>query len=247
MKKLLIAAMSILIITAFSACGSSTSTEETTPETTAEASAETTAAKTPAEPEVETTNEVETTTEAETESATEAVAAESIYRGNGYTIDVDSDVWVDFSSYIEEVSKYADEKDLGLNITSEDIQNVGDSMFMYLPNPEVNFNVTRTEIGDLGADFDLSLYGDLMENQYSQINGCTYLGDEVITVNGNKCLKLDIAASAEVFGNDLKMSQYVFLNGTIQYVVTYTAGVDSYDSALPDFEKMLNTITFNDN
>lgn len=254
MKKIIAAVMSVFIVTAFSACGntdSGSASEETTSAAETTTAAETTQAETTeaAETTAAETTAAETTTEAETTAVNPdeaaAIAAEgALYQGDGYTVKINSEKWMDFSAYVDEISKLADEKDLGFDISAEDIQNTNDGMFFYVPDMSINFNFGVTEIGDVGEGFDISLFGDVMELQYGQIDGCTYLGDEVINVNGYECLKMDIATSAELYGAEMKMSQYMFIHGTKQYVATYTAAEGSYDNGITDFEAMLNTIVF---
>lgn len=245
MKKLLIAAMSILIITAFSACGSSTSPEETTAETTAEAAAEITEAETSAETESETTTEAETTTETETE--TEA-ASTNVFRGNGYTLSIDSETWMDASEYISLVAQWAENTDSAqdIDLTAEDMENASDAMFYHTGISGTNFNVVITEVGNVGVlDKEmLEMLGEAVKTQYSNMTGFIFESYEIVKVNGYDSLKINMSTDAAVFGAELKMTAYMFYNGTKQYVITYTAGVESYDSGFADFETVLDSFTF---
>ena len=228
MKKLFIAAMAVLTITALSACGNESAVNDETTASSTTAAAEEVAAE---------------DTEA-TEETDAAVADGENFQGTGYTLAVDSEKWLDMTEYIEEISKTAEDMDIVEGFDAESLNNMGDAMFYYSADMASNFNVVTQEVGDLGDNFDMSLLNDVIEAQYSQISGCTYLGGEVITVNGYDCFKAEISADASVFGADLKMAQCMFINGTSQYVVTFTASTENFDSVYPEFEAVLNSLTF---
>jgi len=67
----------------------------------------------------------------------------------------------------------------------------------------------------------------------------TYLGDETVTVNGLEALKVDIDMAGT-----MKMTQYIFIENGTQYGLTYTAASEEYDNCLADFEKVVNSISF---
>lgn len=251
MKKILIAAMTASILMAFTACTDSESTSSAADSSAAEITTTTTAETTTTTEETTTTTAETTPAPEETSAAEESTSADEntedgVYTGKGYTITVDPTVWADASAAISAVGDYAEEADV-LDVTSEDIQNANDGMFMYIPDAAVNFNIVATEIGSLyGDDTDMSLFGNIMETQYGAMDGCEYLGDEVIKINGYNCLKVEIKASAEVFGADMKMAQYLFLHNGYEYVLTYSAAAESYDAAFSDFETVLNSFTYAD-
>lgn len=250
-KKIFAAVLALLTAASMAACGGGgtggngvndvpevTVSEETT-------KTEATTEK-PVETVPETEAETETETEAETEAETEndkgnASAAGDVYRGKGYTINVDSKKWADASEYIKLISEYSANLDIGLDISAEDIENLNDGMFFHTDLSGSNFNIVCNEIGDLGADFDISMFAGLMEEQYKAA-GITYLGDEVVKHNGKNWLKIEVEVTES--GTDMKMLQYMALNGVNQYVITYTSNKDNYDKALSDFEAVFDSFEF---
>ncbi|MDE6747161.1 MAG: hypothetical protein K2J72_11105 [Oscillospiraceae bacterium] len=188
----------------------------------------------------------ETETEAETEAETEkadgnASAAGDVYKGTGYTINVDPAKWADASAYIKLISEYSSELDISMNVSAEDIENLNDGMFFHADLSGSNFNIVCNEIGDLGADFDISMFAGLMEEQYTAL-GMTYLGDDVVEHNGKNWLKIEV--EVEESGTAMRMLQYMALNGVNQYVITYTSDKDNYDKALSDFEDVFASFKF---
>lgn len=243
-KKVFAAVLAVLTAASMAACGNgetvgndvsdaTTSAEMAEPDSETEANAET--------PE-------ETESESETESETEndeenAPASADVYIGTGYTINVDPEKWTDASDYIKLISEYSAEMDTGLDVSAEDIENLNDGMFFHASLTGSNFNIVCNEIGDLGSDFDISQFAGLMEEQYDAA-GMTYLGDDVIEHNGKNWLKVEV--EAEQSGTAMKMLQYMALNGVNQYVITYTADKDNYDSVLSDFEAVFDSFKFNE-
>ncbi|MBD5139289.1 MAG: hypothetical protein HDT24_08275 [Ruminococcus sp.] len=252
-KKIFAAILAVLTAASMAACGSGETggndgndvPDVTVSYETTESDSETEAAtEAPVEtvPETETESETEAETEAETENAEEnASAAGDVYSGTGYTINVDSGKWVDASGYIKLISEYSANMDTGLNVSAEDIENLNDGMFFHADLSGSNFNIVCNEIGDLGADFDISMFAGLMEEQYAAA-GITYLGDEVVEHNGKNWLKIEV--EMEQSGASMKMLQYMTLNGVNQYVVTYTSDKDNYDKALSDFEEVFDSFKF---
>ncbi|MDE7302213.1 MAG: hypothetical protein K2N60_02710 [Oscillospiraceae bacterium] len=247
-KKIFAAILAVLTAASMAACGSGetggndvndvTVSEKTTEETT-EKPVETV-------PETEAESETETETEAETEAETEndegnASAAGDVYSGTGYTMTVDSEKWVDASGYIKLISEYSANLDMGLDVSAEDIENLNDGMFFHADLSGSNFNIVCNEIGDLGADFDISMFAGLMEEQYTAA-GMTYLGDEVIKHNGKNWLKVNVEVTES--GTAMKMLQYMTMNGVNQYVITYTSDKGNYDKALSDFEAVFDSFEF---
>ena len=248
-KKIFAAIFAVLTAASMAACGNGETggndgndvPDVTVSYETTESDSETEAAT---EAPVETVPETETEseTEAETENAEEnASAAGDVYSGTGYTINVDSGKWVDASGYIKLISEYSANMDTGLNVSAEDIENLNDGMFFHADLSGSNFNIVCNEIGDLGADFDISMFAGLMEEQYAAA-GMTYLGDEVVKHDGKNWLKVDV--EMEQSGASMKMLQYMTLNGVNQYVVTYTSDKDNYDKALSDFEEVFDSFKF---
>ena len=248
-KKIFAAILAVLTTASMAACGNGETggndgndvPDVTVSYETTESNSET---ETTTEDPVETVPETETEeeTEAETENAEEnASAAGDVYSGTGYTINVDPTKWADASAYLKLISEYSAEMDTGLDVSAEDIENLSDGMFFHADLSGSNFNIGCNEIGDLGADFDISMFAGLMEEQYTAA-GMTYLGDEVIEHNGKNWLKVSV--ETEQSGASMKMLQYMTLNGVNQYVITYTADKDNYDKSLSDFEDVFASFKF---
>ncbi|MBQ5317860.1 MAG: hypothetical protein J6K17_02045 [Oscillospiraceae bacterium] len=181
-----------------------------------------------------------------TETSSEAVS--EIYEGNGYTIEIDSSKWMDVTEYIDTIAEMAEGHDAAknLNITAEDLKGMSDAMYYYKDDNSVNFNIMVSEIGDVG-EIDKDMLEQLavaMESQYEAMTGYSYQGYEVLEANGNPALKVNLSTDAQVYGEELKMSVYMIFNGTKQYGFTYTAKTDSYDKVFPEFEAIVNSVSF---
>lgn len=238
-KKIFAAVFAVLTAASMAACGNGeTGGNDVNDVPDATVSEETTKADADTEKPVETVPE----TEAETEKAGgNASAAGDVYKGTGYTINVDSEKWADASEYIKLISEYSANLDMGLDVSAEDIENLNDGMFFYTDLSGTNLNIVCNEIGDLGADFDISMFAGLMEEQYTAL-GMTYLGDDVVENNGKNWLKIEVELTES--GTAMKMRQYMALNGVNQYVITYTSNKDNYDKALSDFEAVFDSFEF---
>ena len=79
-----------------------------------------------------------------------------------------------------------------------------------------------------------------MEESYSAVEGYNFLGWESVVINGSDCLKCGL--EVEQLGITVRMQQYMFLKNGLQTVFTLTASDDSFETVLPDFEEMMNTI-----
>lgn len=244
-KKIFAAVLAVLTAASMAACGNGeTGGNDVNDVPDATVSEETTKTEADTEKPVETVPETET--EAETEAKTEnaggnASAAGDVYSGTGYTMTVDSGKWADASAYIKLISEYSSELDISMNVSAEDIENMNDGMFFHADLSGSNFNIVCSEIGDLGADFDISMFAEVMQEQYTAM-GMTYLGDEVINHNGKNWLKVNVEVNES--GTAMKMLQYMTMNGFNQYVITYTADKDNYDKSLYDFEAVFDSFEF---
>jgi len=233
MKKILIALMTVLALTAFTACESKD--VGTAEETTVSVSEETT---------VET--KAETTTEAETTAETEPEVVEDIelFEGTGYTLEIDGEKWLDGTAYLDHIAKLAENTDMGQNfdLTAEDMENVGDAIYYHTSNGS-NFNVTVVELGVEIDDATLVQIAAAIEEQYNSVAGCKCGDYELINVNGYRALKFVITNDA-VIDRPVKLNAYLFYPGTKQVCVTFTAGASDFDETVVDFEEVLNTISF---
>ncbi len=234
MKKLLAAVTAILMMSALTACGNDGGTAEVMDETTSAA----VQSEAPAETQEETEAETDTETEAESETETEEASDNSdIYAGNGYTVNVDSEKWVDASEYIKMISEYAEENGLSENLTAEEIQGMNDGMFYHTSNDGTNFNIVSNPIGNTDG-VKIADAADELKAQYEAM-GINWVSHEVVEINGIEWLKIDVTSNMQ--GTDMKMLQCMALSDGNQYVITYTADTDKYDSAISDFEDVLNS------
>lgn len=269
MNRIIAAAAALLMALSFSACSSedeslqenadpSVTSIEASDETTAETKASVTEKDTEIEKTEETTAEKSETeeasaTEAETEAsssvttdaATEAVS-EDIFQGDGYTLIIDGEKWMDYSEYIYEISQLAEEMLELENITAEDISKVAKGVYIRKDNLNVNFNIGVTDLGGNVEDIGYDVYRDMMKEHYESQDGVKYIGDEIFDANGIDCLKLTVETTSDDLNTHNKVSQYIFLHGTAQYVFTFTAEYSHYDSELAEFEKIVKSIEFTD-
>jgi len=246
MKKILITLMTVFALTAFTACESKD--VETAEKTTTASIAEETTAATEAETttEVSMATEAETTTEKETEAATEAEVVEDIelFKGTGYTLEIDGEKWLDGTEYLDRIAKLAENSDVGqsFELTAEDVKNMGDAIYYHTSNGS-NFNVTVVELGVEIDDATLVQIAAAIQEQYNSIAGCKCGDYELVNVNGHRALKFEITNDA-VSSNHAKLNAYLFYPGTKQVCVTFTAGASDFDETVVDFEEVLNTISF---
>ena len=243
MNKILITLMTVLAITAFTACESKN--VETAEDTTASVAEETTAA-TEAETTTEATTEAKTTTEKETEAETESEVVEDIelFKGTGYTLEIDGDKWLDGTEYLDRIAKLAENSDVGqsFELTAEDVKNMGDAIYFNISNGS-NFNVTVAELGVEVDDETIVQIAAVIQEQYNSIAGCKCGDYELVNVNGYRALKFEITNDA-VDSTTVKLNAYLFYPGTKQICVTFTSGASDFDETVVDFEEVLNTISF---
>lgn len=246
MKKILIALMTILALTAFTACESKD--VETAEETTASAAEETTA-ETETETTTEAIKETETTAEKKIETETEVEAVEDTeeFVGTGYRLIIDGEKWLDGMEYIELIAKLAENTDAAkdLNITADDLNDMGDVFYYHTSNGS-NFNVAVAEVGDVSVfdDTVLEQLAELMQEQYNSMTGYACEGYEFVDVNGCKAIKFVLTADGPLAGTALKLNAYLIYHDTKQIALTYTAAASNFDETVDDFEEVLNSISF---
>lgn len=219
--------------------------ETTVPEETTAVPADTTAEITTA------ATTVAETTAATTQATTQAVSAVSTVKGNGYSFKVDSAKWMDITAYIDVISKEAEK--LGqnkINISAEQIKAANDYIYFHANNRNVIINVASTKVGDTSnVDFSNAaikmIFSETMREQYEKV-GFTYVGDKVSKVAGKNCFVMTIEAPKSVTGGayDAKSNAYVFFVGEYQYVITYTAPKQDFDTYKGDFDAVLSTFAF---
>lgn len=238
MKKILVTLMTVLALTAFTAC---VSKEVKTDDeiTTVSVSEET------AETDVETTKATEKVTEAETEA--EVVEDTEIFVGRGYTLLIDGEKWLDGEEYMDLISKMAENTEAAqfAGLSAEEMKNMSDALFFHADNSS-NFNITVTDVGNVGelSDDMLNQLAELMVEQYASMPGYTFEKYDIVEVNGYTALKFMITSENGV--NTLRMNSYIFYKGTKQVVITYTVADSKFDDTIAEFEKVLNTIELTD-
>ncbi len=274
MKKIFLICMTAVMLMSFTACtkkaenevpDTTTSVAEELPEYTAD-TRETTVAEETEIPEettvpeettavpADTTAEITTaaTTAAETTAATtqKAVSSVSTFKGNGYSVKVDGSKWIDVTAYIDIISKDAEKLGQNVNITAEQIKAANDAIYFNSKNINANFNLASTQVGDTSS-IDLSntqiknLFSQSMKQQYEKA-GFQYVSDKVSKVAGKNCLIVTVKAPKSIIGgnSDAIAECYIFFVGDYQYVITYTAPMEDFNTYKSDFNEVLNSLTF---
>lgn len=178
------------------------------------------------------------------ETGTKSAEADNgnLYSGNGYTVEVDSEKWMDASEYVKMLSEYAEDNNLTQNLTAEDFQNMNDGMFYHTNGDGTNFNIVCNAVGNTDG-VRIGDGAEIMKEQY-EAAGITWLDSEVVTINGLEWLKINVEMSME--GTNMKMLQCMALANGNQYVVTYTSGKDLFDACRSDFDEVMNSFKFSE-
>jgi len=249
-KKIFAAVLAVLTAASMAACGNgetggndgngdasvTVSEEITENKTETEANTETV-------PETETESETESETEQETEAENGNADAEGdIYSGDGYTMVVDGEKWMDASELLEMISEYSAELDTGLDVSAEDIQNMNDGVFYHTNQDGTNFNIVKTEVGNTG-DVDLSQLAEALKQQYEAV-GMIWLDHDINEFDGREWL--GVYVETNLSGMDTKMLQYFAIKDGSEYVITYTAGKDLFDAVRSDFDAVMNSFKFSE-
>jgi len=249
-KKIFAAVLAVLTAASMAACGNgetggndgngdasvTVSEEITENKTETEANTETV-------PETETESETESETEQETEAENGNADAEGdIYSGDGYTMVVDGEKWMDASELLEMISEYSAELDTGLDVSAEDIQNMNDGVFYHTNQDGTNFNIVKTEVGNTG-DVDLSQLAEALKQQYEAV-GMIWLDHDINEFDGREWL--GVYVETNLSGMDTKMLQYFAIKDGSEYVITYTAGKDLFDAGRSDFDAVMNSFKFSE-
>lgn len=175
----------------------------------------------------------------------QAAEGHSVYNGNSFAFSYDPAKWSDMAAALDGVGDAAAE--LGVEISDEQIQEMNDGVFVYVPDQSVNFNVVVNEGGHNGKKVDYAAVAEEMESQYGAMTGIDFLGYETVQINGYEYLKLKIQVSEAVFGVGMKMEQYAFFTKDKNYVITFTAAGSSYDGAAGAFSDVLATFVYDEN
>ena len=244
MKKILAGCLAMTMIFAFTSCSKDNDSESKS-ETTTTSAAETT---TTAEEETSTTtteaiDEVSIAEDDSSESKNDTEVSGDVYVGDGYTLNIDETKWTDRSSSTNDIAEYTEDMDTGLDVSADQMSSLVDCIFMYNADGMSNFNIV-TQASAFTEDMDYSLLDSSFESQYASMTGCTYKGSETVEINGYKSLKVTIEMSADVYGLEQTVTQYLFFGNGLQVVISFTTQTDSYDTVYPDFEDILNTFSF---
>ena len=260
MKKNIIAAVMIssLLLTA---CGEVTG--DTAETSAAEQTSETTSAAADTETSAEETSETtEETTESETEEVTESEApdeteadesdsesadGEKTYEGDIYTLKYDESKWMSAIDYMdmEAVGQEVADTIGSDRFSSDDIAAMYSGVVICLDDPQVSFNVVLQDFGydllEMGVDLDM--LEQATASQYAQVESYRFVGSEMTTVNGHDAVRLEVESDLED-GTVMKGTQFAFIIGSYEAVISYTAASDKYDTYYLEFEKVLNTLEF---
>lgn len=246
-KKIFAAVLAVLTAASMAACGNGETggnggndvPDVTVSEETTEAKTET--KETDAETESETEAESETEQETEDEDGDTADSGD-IYKGSGYTMVIDGEKWLDASEYLKMVSEYSAELNTDLDVSAEDIQNMNDGMFYHTNQDGTNFNIVKTDVGDVG-DMYIGDLSDVLKQQY-EAAGMIWLDYEINEFDGEDWLGVYVETSLS--GVDMKMLQYFAIKDGSEYVITYTAGKDLFDAGRSDFDEVMNSFKFSE-
>ncbi|MGN1136547.1 MAG: hypothetical protein ACI4SF_10045 [Oscillospiraceae bacterium] len=245
-KKIYTAAVAVLLALSMTACGNGGDSAENETSAVATTSEETTTKAKTTTATLETTTAEETTTTAEETSAASETAetnGDNLFHGDGYTLSVDPEVWIDCTDYFKSAglaSDVAEEDDV--DYSEDEVQNMFNAVFVHTSLNGTNINIVRVEVGDVGDDFDIGILEPYIRKECEQIPGITYLSGETVSVNGYDAVKVIYEDETGEFYN--KKDQYTFVEGTFKYVITYTVTKDDYEVFLPDFEAVVQSIRF---
>lgn len=251
-KKIFAAVLAVLTAASMAACGNGETDgnggndvpDVTVSEETTEADSETEEnTETPSETVPETETETESETEQETEDEdVDTAEAGDIYSGNGYTMTIDGEKWLDASEYLKLISEYSAELNTDLDVSAEDIQNMNDGMFYHTNQDGTNFNIVKTDVGNTG-DVDMSQLAEVIKQQY-EAAGMIWLDYEINEFDGREWL--GVYVETNLSGVDMKMLQYFAIKDGSEYVITYTAGKDLFDAGRSDFDEVMNSFKFSE-
>ncbi len=246
-KKIFAAILAVLTAASMAACGNgetdgnsrNNSEDVTVSEETTESKAETEETEAKTESEAETESETEQKTENADDNSAEAG---DVYSGDGYTMTVNTEKWLDASAYLKLVSEYTAELDSGLDVSAEDIQNMNDGMFYHTNQDGTNFNIVKTDVGDVG-DIYIGDLSDVLKQQY-EAAGMIWLDHDINEFDGEDWL--GVYVETPLSGVEMKMLQYFAIKDGSEYVITYTAQKDMFDAGRSDFDEAMNSFKFSE-
>lgn len=211
---------------------------------------------------IEDTIPEETTTPEETEVVTEETtvseeteieggnASSTILKANGCAIKIDGSEWLDVMGYIEAMKSVSGETD-ELNALAEKVKSTCDGAYYHANLSGTNFTVVSAEVGEQASQMDLSdniiagMLASALETELSK-SGMNVVDVEMIKYNGNPSLVITTDSPAMITGTvDMRAQMCIFYEGTHQYMITFTSEKATFDEYKPDFEKVMDSITFN--
>lgn len=239
MKKIIAGCLALTMAFAFAGCSDSDSSQASVSETSSVVTTETSTVTTTAE------TTAATTSAPEEQTSSNESADKNVFTGNGYTLNIDETKWKNSSDATDSISKQSEQADTGLNIDADQLSSMIDCIFVSTDDNITNFNVV-TQPSTFTEDADYSVLDESIKAQYENVNGCSYVGSETVSINGYKALKTSVETSADVFGYDETITQYIFFKNGKQFVVTYTTLKDSDKNINADFDKVLESFKITD-
>lgn len=170
----------------------------------------------------------DTSAESGEEAVTEEKLSDGVFRGSGYTLEIDGSKWTDIEDILGENE--------GLAATG-----AFDGMFVRADKSGANMTFFSLN-AKLPADITAEDYLKEIEQQYSEAESLELISCEDCTVEGNKCIKTLTENTSD--SAKLKAIQYMFPRDSAAVVMTFTAGEDEWEELLPEFEEVVNSIEF---
>lgn len=227
MKSKYMLAAALCLCLCFTGCGSAEEAEENN----AEAATETVAEALP-ETFLETERSV-SETEAELsddDASNDEEASGNLFHGSGYTLEIDGSKWTDIAEFME--------GSVELN-TADGF----DGMFIRADDSGANMTFITLNAA-LPSEINADTYSKEVEQQYSEVQGLTLVSCQDCTLGDNKCIKT--VTENDNGGDLLKAVQYFFPGNKTVLVMTFTAAESDWEELLPEFERVLFSLKFED-
>ena len=98
---------------------------------------------------------------------------------------------------------------------------------------------------DLSDNIISGMLASALEQELTK-SGMAFVGADTERYNGNPSLVVTVDSPAIITGTvDMRAQMCIFYEGTHQYMITYTAEKEHFDKYKPDFDKVMDSITFN--
>lgn len=247
MKKILLVSIVAVMLMSFTACMKK---EEVKDEITFKTYIEDIVPERITTEETTTPEETEVVTEEITEETSEAVPSEiEEFATNGCRINIDGAKWTDVRGYLE-FSKMTSENPEAAIALEQKLKSTCDAAYYHKSLSGANLTIASMEVGEVASQMDLSdniISGMLASNLERELtqSGVTFVGWDMVKYNGNPSLVITIESPAAMTGTvDMIAQMCVFYEGTYQYAVTFTSEKETFDEYKPDFDEVMNSITF---